>query len=115
MIELQTDVEVTKNKAAENADNIKAIAGGLPALEARVVELEKGGVQGLPGPQGEQGIAGPEGPMGPQGLAGDVGPVGPQGEVGPQGPVGPQGERGIAGQEGPMGPQGPQGESYNFV
>jgi len=52
-------------------------------------------VNGVPGPQGDQG------PPGPQG---DPGPEGPQGDVGPQGETGPQGP------QGEIGPQGPPGE-----
>jgi len=85
---LQTDVEVTKNKANDNANKINSLAGGLPALEARVTELENGGVQGPPGPEGPEGPMGPAGPPGPQGPAGVAGADGAQGPQGEQGPAG---------------------------
>ena len=101
---LQTDVKATKNKADDNSNKINSLAGGLPALEARVTELENGGVQG---PQGEQG------PIGPQGIQGEVGPAGATGATGPagaDGAVGPQGIQGEVGPVGATGPAGPQGE-----
>ncbi len=112
---LQTDVEVTKSKANDNANKINSLAGGLPALEARVTNLESGVLQGPPGPQGEPGPAGADGATGAQGPQGEVGPIGPQGpqgepgNVGPTGPAGPQGEQGIQGMTGATGPKGDQG------
>lgn len=101
----------------------------LHSLDARVTDLEEGGV--IPGPPGPAGFS-PEaevhrltatesvftvtdkkgttsvtikdGEQGPQGVQGEVGPQGVQGEVGPQGP------RGVRGEVGPQGPRGPQGE-----
>lgn len=114
--ELQSDVSDTKSKAAKNKADIESMKGGLPALEARVSDLEAGGVQG---PQGEVGPAGPPGPPGPpgpqgekgeKGDKGDPGDTGPQGAVGPMGPQGPQGDPGPAGADGAQGPQGEKGD-----
>ncbi len=77
------------------------------------------GDQGEPGPQGIPGAAGPKGDQGepgPQGIPGAAGPKGDQGEPGPQGipgaagPKGDQGEPGPQGIPGAVGPKGDQGE-----
>jgi hypothetical protein len=70
----------------------------------QVVEVEVGGLQGVPGPTG------PQGPIGATGPQGDVGPQGPQGDTGPQGPIGPTGATGATGATGPQGPQGDPGD-----
>ena len=84
--ELQTDISATKSKVEDNANKLKSLEGGLPALEERVKVLESTdpvpGPPGPLGPQGEQGPPGPEGPQGPKGATGDIGPTGPQGPPG---------------------------------
>jgi len=67
---------------------------------ATYVIMPQLGLQGPPGPQGEQGLPGPAGPQGP------VGPQGPRGEPGPAGDTGPQGPQGLAGEQGPKGEKG---------
>lgn len=65
------------------------------------------GIQGEPGPSGEQGPQGiqgepgPSGATGPQGIQGDPGPSGAQGI---QGPAGADGSNGVDGAQGPPGP-----------
>lgn len=103
--ELQTDVSVTKGKANENADKIKNLEGGLPALEERVTVLEN--TDPILGPVGPQGEPGPEGP---QGIQGEVGPQGDKGDPGEQGPKGDQGEPGLAGVDGLPGTNGEDGQ-----
>lgn len=99
---------------------VQGVANFLALIERTGITGPQGpqgdtGPQGPAGPKGTDGAQGPKGDTGLQGPKGDTGdrgqagPAGPQGSTGPAGPMGPAGPAGLNGADGAMGPMGPEG------
>lgn len=89
---------------------VQTLEGELRTLRTQMQHvLERGVIQGPPGPAGERGEPGPAGAPGPPGPAGPEGAPGERGADGLHGRDGAQGERGEPGPSGPVGPQGERG------